>query len=279
MSFNNKGKQPEQPKSSKVPKIQERLKRTKPLSDELNNKKTTSSVLKTLEMVYKRCNKELYLTRINRSKVRVLARRLVKIFNEDDQHLQPKDWVKIPNFSENENFSEDLELIKKYTKLIFNTLEDNYNLFEKYFNKNKFPKSEEDKFNQKIYAKYYRKLMEPGEKAKLAIDWKIYIDLWLKLDLIFRNFLSKNEWILKNYQELTLNDIIKRYQLLYNFIYRISKLKLNNIEDEWIKMSILYDSDSDSDLNSSSDNDSDSNSESNNEKKLNNLCINNIICI
>ena len=104
-------------------------------------------------------------------------------------------------------------------------------------------------------------------------------DLWLKLDLIFRNFLSKNEWILKNYQELTLNDIIKRYQLLYNFIYRISKLKLNNIEDEWIKMSILYDSDSDSDLNSSSDNDSDSNSESNNEKKLNNLCINNIICI
>ena len=161
--------------------------------------------------------------------------------------------------------------------MIFNTLEDNYNLFEKYFNKNKFPKSEEDKFNQKIYAKYYRKLMEPGEKAKLAIDWKIYIDLWLKLDLIFRNFLSKNEWILKNYQELTLNDIIKRYQLLYNFIYRISKLKLNNIEDEWIKMSILYDSDSDSDLNSSSDNDSDN--ESNNEKKLNNLCINNIICI
>ena len=275
MSFNNKGKQPEQPKS-KVPKLQERLKRTKPLTELNNNKKTTSSVLKTLEMVYKRCNKELYLTRINRSKVRVLARRLVKIFNEDDQHLQPKDWVNIPNFSENENFSEDLELIKKYTKLIFNTLEDNYNLFEKYFNKNKVPKTEEDKFNQKIYAKYYRKLMEPGEKAKLAIDWKIYTDLWLKLDLIFRNFLSKNEWILRNYHELTFNDIIKRYQLLYNFIYRISKLKKKNKKDEWIKMSILYDSDSDSDLNSSSDNDSDN--ESNNEKKLNNLCINNIIC-
>ncbi len=279
MSFNNKKnqQQQEQPKS-KVPKLQERLKKTRPLTDELNKKKTTSSVLKTLEMVYKRCNKELYLTRMNRSKVRVLARRLVKIFNEDDQHLQPKDWVNIPNFSENEKFSEDLELIKKYIKLIFNTLEDNYNLFEKYFNKNKVPKTEEDKFNQKIYAKYYRKLMEPGEKRLLAIDWKIYTDLWLKLDLIFRNFLSKNEWILKNYHELNLNDIIKRYQLLYNFIYRISKLKLKNNQDEWIKMSILYDSDSDSDLNSS-DNDSDSDNESNYEKKLNNLCINNIICI
>lgn len=278
MSFNNKKNQQQEQPKSKVPKLQERLKKTtRPLTDELNKKKTTSSVLKTLEMVYKRCNKELYLTRINRSKVRVLARRLVKIFNEDDQHLQPKDWGKIPNFSENEKFSEDLELIKKYTKLIFNTLEDNYNLFEKYFNKNKVPKTEEDKFNQKIYAKYYRKLMEPGEKRLLAIDWKIYTDLWLKLDLIFRNFLSKNEWILKNYHELNLNDIIKRYQLLYNFIYRISKLKLKNNQDEWIKMSILYDSDSDSDLNS--DNDSDNDNESNYEKKLNNLCINNIICI